>query len=146
MVCSDIIWELFTKFSGHKEAPGKFVPVDSSKDGTTPENRSSDALEEMVPWMHPVLKQRYYYCFCGLPGKPDVIKKAHSSNFNRCFVTCGKKLRGCRLLRQSSSSMTAGTLNFLNCLYNVLATVSEKFSESEISVIRCKSDFFVCVC
>lgn len=125
MVCSDIIWEFFTKISGHKKAPGKFVPVDSNKDGATPENRSSDALEGMVPRMHSVTKERYHYCFCGLPGKPDIIKEAYSSNRNRCFFKMCQRKRMSILsvdqLRQSSSSMIAGTLDFLNYVCSVLA-------------------------
>ena len=66
----------------------------SSKEGTVPENKH-DTLEEMVPYLHLTLKQRYHYCFCGLPGKPDIIREAHSSNFNRSFLTCAKKKRGC---------------------------------------------------
>ena len=58
---------LSIKMSGHSEVPGIFVPVVSSRDSTAPENRPSDALEGMVPLMHPIIKQRYSYCFCG-PG------------------------------------------------------------------------------
>ena len=84
--------------SGHKEAPGKFVPVVSSKDSTAREDRPSDALEGMVPQKHPI-RQRFHDCFCGLPGKPDRIKEAHSSNFDRRFVTCAKGRRGCRFFQ-----------------------------------------------
>ena len=110
MVCTDIIWKLLPKISGHKEEPGKFVPVVSSKDSTAPDNRPSDALEEMVPRMHPVLKQRYHYCFCGFPGKPDIIKEAHSSHFNRCFLTCAKRERGCRFFSVGQDSVQAQCL------------------------------------
>ena len=62
----------------------------SSKNKAHPENKPSDTLEEMVPRMRPILEQRYHYCFCGVPGKQDIIKEAHSSNFNRCFLTCAQ--------------------------------------------------------
>ena len=71
----------------------------SSKNKAAPENKPSDTLEEMVPRprMHPTFKQRYHYCFCGVPGKQDIIKEAHSSNFNRCFLTCAQ--RRCRFFQ-----------------------------------------------
>ena len=92
--------------------------VVSSKDSTALENRPSDALDGMVPCMRPILKQSYYYCFFGLPGKPNIIKKAHSSNFNRSFLACMCEERermsilSVDQLRKSSSSMVAGTFNF----------------------------------
>ena len=45
-----------------------------SKDKIALENRPSKTLEEIVPRMHLIFKQRYHYCFCGVTGKPDIIK------------------------------------------------------------------------
>ena len=104
--------------SGHKDAPAKFIqeqgeivstrkktrPDDlaeqpksnlSNKEGTALDNEQSDTLVEMKPRIHPIFKQRYHYCFCGVPGARDVIKEVHSRNFNRCFLKCATKGRGC---------------------------------------------------
>lgn len=104
--------------SSHNEAPAKFIqgqgelfstrkktrPDDlaeqpksnvSSLKGTALDNEKSDNLVEMEPRMHPIFKQRYHYCFCGVPGARDVIKEAHSRNFNRSFQKCATKGRGC---------------------------------------------------
>ena len=71
----------------------------SRKNRTAPENKPSDTLEEMVPRIHLIFKQVYHYCFCGVLGKRDTIKEAHSRNFNRSFLTCAKKERGCRFFQ-----------------------------------------------
>ena len=122
LVCIDIIWKLSTKMSGHKEAPAKFKqgqgelfstgkktrPHDlaeqpkakvSRKEGTAPDYKQSDTLKEMTPRMHPVFKQSYHHCFCGVPGTQDVIKEAPSRNFNQCFLKCAKNGRGCRFFQ-----------------------------------------------
>ena len=71
----------------------------SRKEGTAPDNKQSDTLEEMTPRMHPVFEQNYHRCFCGVPGARDVIKEAHSRNFNRCFLKCAKKGSGYRFFQ-----------------------------------------------
>ena len=35
----------------------------SIKDGTAPDNKQSDTLEEMIPRVHPVSKQNYHFFF-----------------------------------------------------------------------------------
>ena len=70
----------------------------SSKDRIAPDNAPKDTLQE-IPRMHRIFKQQYHYCFCGVPGKRDIIKEAHSWNFNRCFITCAEKERGCRFFQ-----------------------------------------------
>ena len=122
LVCIGIIWKLFNKMSGHNVVPAKSTqgqgesfstgkktrPDDLAeqpkykvprKEGTAPDNKQSDTLEEMTPRMHPVLKQSYHRCFCGVPGARDVIKEVYSRNFNRCFLKCAKKGRGCRFFQ-----------------------------------------------
>ena len=113
LVCTAIIWKLFTKMSGHKEARAKFIqgqgeifstrkkksPDDSSKEETAPDNKQSDTLVEMEPRMHPIIKRSYYHCFCKVPGARDVMKEAHSRDFNRVFLECANKPRGCRFFQ-----------------------------------------------
>ena len=131
--------------NGHKEEPAKFIqgqgelfstrkktkPDDleeepksnvSSKEETearkSPDNKQSDTFVEMEPRMHPIFKRSYHQCFCGVPGARDVIKEAHSRNFNRCFLKCATKGRGCGFFqwinyKQSSpSSVVRGTFNY----------------------------------
>ena len=120
LVCIAIIWKLFTKMSGHKEEPAKFIqgqgestrkktrPNDlveqpksnvSRKEETALDNKQSDTLVEMEPRMHPIIKRSYYHCFCKIPGARDVMKEAHSRDFNRCFLECANKPRGCRFFQ-----------------------------------------------
>ena len=81
--------------SGHKEAPAEQLKSSVASKNVTVLQNGHNKLEKIVPYLHPTLKQRYHCCFCGLPGKPDIIKETHSRNFNRCFLTCVEKERGC---------------------------------------------------
>ena len=88
---------VLSKNSSSEMLPDLALQPKSSKDRTAPDNAPKDTLHE-IPRMHRIFKQRYHYCFCGVPGKRDIIKEAHSWNFNRCFITCAEK-RGCRFFQ-----------------------------------------------
>ena len=89
----------------------------TSKEGTAPEKR-------MTPGMHPTLRQWHHYCSGWLPGKPDIIKEAHSRNFNQCSLTCGHEgermsiLSVDRLKQSSPSAMVDGIFSYIKADYN----------------------------
>jgi len=53
--------------SNSEMLPDLALQPKSSKDRIAPDNAPKDTLQE-IPRMHRIFKQRYHYCFCGVPG------------------------------------------------------------------------------